>query len=74
VFATVKRKEHLKLRYQDLQGNSHEIETHGMKSIVLQHEIDHLDGILFPDRIGSMQRMMVLNKYKKLQAKDSEDE
>jgi peptide deformylase len=68
VFAKVCRKEHLKLRYQDLDGKTHEIETHGLRSIVLQHEMDHLDGIVFPDRIGSMQRMMVLNKYKKLQA------
>lgn len=68
VYATIRRKEQLTLRYQDLDGNTHEIETHGLKSIVLQHEMDHLDGIVFPDRLGPMQKMMVLNKYKKLQA------
>jgi len=74
VFASVRRKEHLKLRYQDVDGKSHEIETHGLRSIVLQHEMDHLDGIVFPDRIGPMQKMMVLNKYKKLQSEELEPE
>ncbi len=68
VHATVHRKERLRVRYQDLDGNSHEIETHGLKSIVIQHELDHLNGIVFPDRLGPMQKMMVLNRYKKLQA------
>lgn len=67
VYAEVKRKEHLKLRYQDLDGKTYEIETEGLRSIVLQHEIDHMDGIVFPDRLGPMQRMMVINKYNKLQ-------
>ncbi|MBS1982850.1 MAG: peptide deformylase [Bdellovibrionales bacterium] len=69
VYSNVKRKEKLKLRYQDLEGKTHEIETHGLKSIVLQHEMDHLDGIVFTDKLGPMQRMMVLDKYNKLQAK-----
>lgn len=67
VYATVRRKDWLKLEYQDIEGNTHVIETEGLKSIVLQHEMDHLDGIVFPDRLGPMQKMMVLNKYKKLQ-------
>ena len=69
VYSVVKRKEKLKLRYQDVSGKTHEIETHGLKSIVLQHEIDHLDGVVFTDRLGPMQRMMTLDKYGKLQAK-----
>ncbi len=67
VYATVKRKRFLTLKYQDLDGKEHIIETEGLKSIVLQHEMDHLDGIVFPDRLGPMQKLMVLNKYKKLQ-------
>lgn len=68
VYANVTRKENLTLQYQDLDGNTHKIETSGLKSIVLQHEMDHLEGIVFPDRIGHMQRMLVLDKYNKLQA------
>ncbi|MEO6459129.1 MAG: peptide deformylase [Bdellovibrionota bacterium] len=75
VHAVVKRNEHLKVRYQDLDGKTHEIETHGLRSIVIQHELDHLNGIVFPDRLSSIQKMMVLSKYKKLQAeKDLEPE
>lgn len=69
VYAIVKRKEHLKIEYQDLQGKKHTLETHGLRSIVLQHEMDHMEGIVFPDRLGPMQRMMLLEKYKKLQQK-----
>ncbi len=69
VYATVCRKEALTIEYQDLQGNKHTLETHGLRSIVLQHEMDHMDGIVFPDRLGPMQRMMLLEKYKKLQLK-----
>ncbi len=67
VYSNVVRKESLKLRYQDIDGTVHEIETHGLKSIVLQHEIDHLDGVVFTDRLGPMQKMMLLEKYKKIQ-------
>jgi peptide deformylase len=68
VHAKVQRKEELRVRYQDLDGKTYEIETHGLRSIVIQHELDHLNGIVFPDRIGPMQKMMVLTKFKKLQA------
>jgi len=68
VHALVRRHESLKIRYQDLDGKTHEMETHGLRSIVFQHELDHLNGIVFPDRLSSIQKMMVLSKYKKLQA------
>jgi peptide deformylase len=68
VYSCVKRHEQLLVRYQDLDGSFHEVETHGLRSIALQHELDHLNGVVFTDRLGPMQRMMVLNKYKKLQS------
>ena len=70
VYSNVTRKEYLKLKYQDLNGKEHIMETHGLRSIVLQHEMDHLDGIVFPDRLGPMQKMMVLSKYNKLRSKE----
>jgi peptide deformylase len=74
VYATVCRKESLRIRYQDLTGKVIEEETHGLKSIVLQHEIDHLDGIVFPDRLSAMNKMMILQKYNKLQKEPVEEE
>ncbi len=73
VYSTVCRKEKIKLRYQDLKGNILETEASGLKSIALQHEIDHMDGVVFTDRLGPMQRMAVLNKYKKLQKIKAEE-
>lgn len=66
VYAKICRKEKVRLRYQDLQGQTHEVEAHGLRAIALQHEIDHLNGVVFTDRLGPMQRMMILEKYKKL--------
>jgi len=73
VYSTVTRKEHLRLRYQDLDGKVHEEETHGLKSIVLQHEMDHLDGIVFTDRLGPMARMATLEKYNKLRRRETQE-
>jgi peptide deformylase len=45
----VKRPEKITLRYQDLKGKAHEIEAEGLLSRALQHEIDHLNGVLYVD-------------------------
>jgi len=41
------------MKYQDTQGATHEIETSGFEARVIQHELDHLDGVLFIDRVVS---------------------
>ena len=43
----------------DLEGNPTSIETGGLLARILQHEIDHLNGVLFTDRLGSVQRQMI---------------
>lgn len=48
----VERRDKLVLAYQDRYGNTKEITLEGFKSRVVQHEIDHLDGILFVDRMS----------------------
>jgi peptide deformylase len=50
----------------DRAGASVRIEAAGMLARCLQHEIDHLDGILFVDRLSPIKRSMVLRKYRKL--------
>ncbi len=74
VYATVIRKNNLKIRYQDINGKTIEEETTGLKSIVLQHEMDHLDGVVFPDRLSAMNKMMILQRYTKLQKELVEEE
>ena len=67
VTGKVARSAELKLRFQDLEGKIHEIEADGLRAIALQHEIDHLNGVLFLDHLGAMTRTMLLSKYNKLQ-------
>ncbi|HSL60220.1 MAG TPA: peptide deformylase [Desulfotignum sp.] len=69
--ADVKRYETVTVRAQDVDGNLLEFEASGLRAVIMQHEIDHLDGILFIDRISSLKRTM----YKKrLMKKLKEDQ
>ena len=49
----------------DVQGRPVEFEAHGIFARAVQHEIDHLDGILFIDRISPLKRRMLLKKWRK---------
>jgi peptide deformylase len=49
----------------DLEGNPVRIEGEGLLGRCLLHEIDHLDGVLFIDRVGPLQRNMLLRRYRK---------
>ncbi|HEY3296045.1 MAG TPA: peptide deformylase [bacterium] len=62
----VTRPEIIKLNYQDLEGKPHTLETGGMLARVLQHEIDHLNGILFVDRLSPIRRALLKNRLKDL--------
>lgn len=65
VYAEVKRPKHIIVRYVDLEGNKAEIMAQDLLATCLQHEIDHLDGILFINRISALKRSMILKKYQK---------
>lgn len=52
----VPRYTHIRYKYLDLDGNSHEVEARGFHARVVQHECDHLDGILYPYRIKDLSR------------------
>ncbi len=66
----VTRPEKIKLRYQDIEGNAHEIQCDGLLARVLQHEIDHLNGILFVDRISSVKKKLLQKKLKQIAAEE----
>jgi len=55
----------------DPEGNPVVIEAEELYSRALQHEIDHLDGVLFPDRISALKRRMLMKKWKKQQAEEA---
>jgi len=62
VYETVRRPDRVRVRAKDLEGREIEISVEGMASRILQHEIDHLDGVLFVDRIGPMRRALLKKK------------
>jgi peptide deformylase len=63
----------VRVKYLDLGGNEQEVEADSLLATCLQHEIDHLNGILFIDHISKLKRDRVLKKFTKA-AKRSEDE
>ena len=63
----VSRAEWVKVRAQDVNGKTFEIEGTELLGRCMQHEIDHLDGILFIDRLSRLKRDLVLRRIKKLQ-------
>ena len=64
-YAEVTRPAKIRLRYLDYQNEIREIEASGLLAMCLQHEIDHLDGVLFVDHISSLKRGMILRKLAK---------
>jgi peptide deformylase len=63
----VARAEWVKVRAQDVNGDTFEIEGTELLGRCMQHEIDHLDGILFIERLSRLKRDLVLRRIKKLQ-------
>ena len=64
-YADVSRPAEAKVRYLDETGTSRDIEVDGLLSTCIQHEIDHLNGILFVDHISALKRNMILKKMVK---------
>jgi peptide deformylase len=63
--AEVERAEQVRLQARDLDGNEIIIEASDLQAVCFQHEIDHLDGILFIDRISRLKRSLYVQKRKK---------
>lgn len=64
-FSNVKRPREVTARYLDRDGNEQEITASGLLGACIQHEIDHLDGILFVDHLPRMKRDRILRKFDK---------
>jgi peptide deformylase len=64
--AEVIRPDWIRVKFQDIEGNPQELETDGLLARVLQHEIDHLNGILFIDRISTARRFLMKKELEKL--------
>ena len=66
-FADVTRPSRIKVRFEDAMGVRQEIEAEGLLATCLQHEIDHLNGLLFVDHISALKRNMIMRKLAKEQ-------
>jgi len=64
-YAEVDRPDRIRARWLDLDGKAHEEEITGMLATCLQHEMDHLEGILFIDHLSRLKREMILKKLTK---------
>jgi peptide deformylase len=66
-YEMVTRPSEVKVRYLDRKGEAKEIHATGLLSTCLQHEIDHLNGVLFIDHISRLKRERVIKKFQKAQ-------
>ncbi|AHJ67728.1 Peptide deformylase [Granulibacter bethesdensis] len=70
-YADVTRPARIKLRYEDLDGSKREMEADDLLATCIQHEIDHLDGILFVDHLSTLKRNMLMRRLAKEQRQNS---
>ncbi len=64
-YADVTRPARVVVRYHDLEGAQHDVEAEGLLAACLQHELDHLDGVLFVDHLSALKRNMLLRRLAK---------
>jgi peptide deformylase len=61
----VERPAQVRVRYLDRDGKPHEVDAEGLLATCLQHEIDHLDGVLFIDHLSKLKRDRIVKKFTK---------
>jgi peptide deformylase len=64
-YGDVERPVQVKVKYLDLDGKPHEVEADGLFATCIQHEIDHLNGVLFIDHLSKLKRDRVIKKFAK---------
>jgi peptide deformylase len=64
-YEEVERPARVRIRYQDLDGKTHEEDAEGLFATCIQHEIDHLNGVLFVDYLSKLKRDRVMKKFTK---------
>jgi peptide deformylase len=71
-YADVSRPAKIRLRYLDEQNEIREIEVEGLLATCIQHEMDHLEGVLFVDHISALKRGIILRKLAKTKRQQAE--
>lgn len=70
-YEEVERPASVKVRYMDLDGKQQEVMAEGLLATCLQHEIDHLDGVLFIDHLSRLKRERVTKRFAKAARRES---
>ncbi len=70
-YAEVERPARIKVRFLDETGTARELEAEGLLATCIQHEMDHLEGVLFVDHISNIKRNMILRKLRKAKKQDA---
>jgi peptide deformylase len=65
IFDKLKRPAQVRIRYRDREGAEREMQCEGLLATCIQHEIDHLNGVLFIDRLGRLKRDRIVKKFTK---------
>ena len=65
IYEDVERPAQVTVKYLDLDGQQHEVEADGLLATCLQHEIDHLNGVLFIDHLSKLKRDRITKKFVK---------
>lgn len=65
IYDKVTRAEHIRVRFQDLQGDTQELATGGLLAVCIQHEIDHLDGKVFVEYLSRLKQNRIKHKLLK---------
>lgn len=67
MYAEVERPALVRVRYVDMEGKQRERDFADLQATVVQHEIDHLEGVLFIDHLSRLRRNLLIRKYHKMQ-------
>jgi len=68
----IKRAEHIRVRALDRNGKTFELEADGLLAVAIQHELDHLNGVLMIDKLNALKRRMMGRKLAKAKAESAE--
>jgi len=71
IYDEVRRPTRVRVRFQDTDGKTHEIDSEGMLAVCIQHEMDHLTGKMFVDYLSSLKQDRIRTKLKKRKAKEA---
>jgi len=72
IYAPVERAKIVTLSWQDTKGQTHEKSFDGLESVCVQHEIEHLDGIVFLQKLPPTRKTMAINKYAQYRKKNKD--